>query len=261
MRLPNIVLVIANPFLTGLSQLTFVRALAVNVTVWERTGPIIHFNRSCYYVYLSISSSCEDWLNLVCCKKKNKEKTTYLAEILPIRLAPLHPSTLSSVCWRCRLTSWKNILKMRRQMSPGHAIAHWALESRDNSRKQGIDSWVCVKTKNIGGWQHVFTQCRRWFFRRCTDISDSPINFICQTHSGCLDYCPMQEDELWQTPPRRPTTMRHTGWIPELEMRKQYMQKLPTRRSPAPVPLSTLVSITVELPSADGSALVLSKFT
>ena len=73
-RLSNIVLVIANPFLTGLSQLTVVRALAVNVTVWERTGPIIHFNRSSYYVYLSTSSSCEDWLNLVCCKRKKKEE-------------------------------------------------------------------------------------------------------------------------------------------------------------------------------------------
>ena len=75
-RLSNIVLVIANPFLTGLSQLTFVRALAVNVTGWERTGPIIHFNRSSYYVYLSTSSSCDDWLSLVCCKKKKKKKKT-----------------------------------------------------------------------------------------------------------------------------------------------------------------------------------------
>ena len=44
--------VIANPFLTGLSQLTFVRALAVNVTVWERTGPII--DRSDFLVGLAL---------------------------------------------------------------------------------------------------------------------------------------------------------------------------------------------------------------
>ena len=51
-RLSNIVLVIANQFLTGLSQLTFVRALAVNVTVWERTGPII--DRSDFLVGLAL---------------------------------------------------------------------------------------------------------------------------------------------------------------------------------------------------------------
>ena len=55
--------------------------------------------------------------------------------------------------------------------------------------------------------------------------------------------------------------MQHTGWTPELEMRKQQMQELLTRRSPAPAPLSTPVPITVETPPADGLALVLAKLT
>ena len=72
---------------------------------------------------------------------------------------------------------------------------------------------------------------------------------------------PMQTYDPWKTPPRSRVTARHTGWTPELEMRKNQMNELLSRHHQVAAPLPDVPEITPTTPSDVGFALVLSKLT
>ena len=68
---------------------------------------------------------------------------------------------------------------------------------------------------------------------------------------------PMQTYDPWKTPPRSRVTARHTGWTPELEMRKNQMNELLSRQHQVAAPLPDVPEITPTTPSDVGLSLVL----
>ena len=71
---------------------------------------------------------------------------------------------------------------------------------------------------------------------------------------------PMQKNDPWKSPPRFPAR-KHSGWSPQLEMRKRQMEELLTRRREIPVPLEAPVAPASSSSSDDNLALVLAKLT
>ena len=72
---------------------------------------------------------------------------------------------------------------------------------------------------------------------------------------------PMQESDPWKTPPRASKSAAHTGWTPEMQMRKRQMEELLARHRDVPSPLEVPRPSSTAASSDDNVALILAKLT